>query len=104
MTRRRIKNSTKQGPLSKLLSNTKVLASVLSVSILGVLFVLIRMKGIEQDYKFNELASKMKHAQIENKELKAKKADSLSVNNLRKYASKFGLKDPDEKHIIIVPK
>tara|TARA_Y100000780_G_scaffold232593_1_gene268195 strand:+ start:50523 stop:50735 length:213 start_codon:yes stop_codon:yes gene_type:complete len=70
---------------------------------MGILFVLIRMKGIEQDYKFNEVAKTLKIKQIENKELKADRARMLSVKNLKGFAKRFNLKEPDEKHIIIIP-
>lgn len=61
------------------------------------------MKGIEQDYKFNELTKKIKVQKIENKELKAQRARMLSIKRLKAYSKKFNLKEPDEKHIIIIP-
>ena len=73
------------------------------VSILGIMFVLIRMKGVEQDYKYNELAKRLKVQKIQNKELKAKLARELSVKKLKAYAKKFKLNEPDEKRVIIIP-
>lgn len=61
------------------------------------------MKGVEQDYKYNELAKRVGIQQIQNKELKAKRARQLSVKKLRAYAKKFELNEPDEKRIIIIP-
>ena len=72
-------------------------------TIIGALYVLTRMKGIEQDYKYNDLAKRIDIQKIQNKELKAKKARELSVKNLKAYAKKFELQEPDEKHIIVVP-
>lgn len=88
---------------SRLFTNSKILSHVISFSTLGILFVLIRMKGVEQDYKFNDLTKKIQMATIEDKELRAEKANLLSINNLRRFAIKFNLKEPDEKHIVIVP-
>jgi len=73
------------------------------VSVLGIMFVLIRMKGVEQDYKFNELAKRINVQKVKNKELKANRARELSVKKLRAYAKRFDLNEPDEKHIIIIP-
>lgn len=72
-------------------------------TIIGALYVLTRMKGIEQDYKYNDIAKRIDIQKIQNKELKAKKARELSVKNLKAYAKKFKLQEPDEKHIIVVP-
>lgn len=107
MARRRAKKSRSNGILKKffdkyiLTSQTMPLIFVLST--IGILFVLIRMKGIEQDYKFNELTKQVKIEKIENKELKAQRARMLSVKKLEAYSKKFKLKQPDEKHIIIIP-
>lgn len=71
---------------------------------IGIMFVLIRMKGVEQDYKYNEVAKRINIQKIQNKELKAKRARELSVKKLKSYATKFSLEEPDEKHIIVIPK
>ncbi len=88
---------------SKYIFTSQTLPFIFVFSVMGILFVLIRMKGIEQDYKFNEVAKTLKIKQIENKELKADKARLLSVKNLKGFAKRFNLKEPDEKHIIIIP-
>ena len=72
-------------------------------SVIGIMFVLIRMKGVEQDYAFNELEKKVKVQQSQNKELKAKRARQLSMKKLKALADKFDLSEPDEKRIIIIP-
>lgn len=82
---------------------SQTLPLIFVVSILGIMFVLIRMKGIEQDYKYNEIAKRINVQVIQNKELKAKKARELSVKQLKAYANKFELNEPDEKRIIIIP-
>ncbi|MEX0798178.1 MAG: hypothetical protein WEB87_02450 [Bacteriovoracaceae bacterium] len=88
---------------SKYVFTSQTLPFVFIFSVLGILFVLIRMKGIEQDYKFNEVSKALKVKEIENKELKADKAKMLSVKHLKGFAKKFDLKEPDENHIIIIP-
>jgi hypothetical protein len=83
--------------------NTQTLPLVFVVSVLGILFVLFRMKGIEQDYEYNEIAKRIKIQKIQNKELKAKRARELSVKKLKGYAAKFSLEEPSEKKVIIIP-
>ena len=61
------------------------------------------MKGIEQDYKYNEIAKRINIQKIQNKELKAKRARELSVKKLKSYAVKFNLEEPSEKKVIIIP-
>ena len=76
---------------------------IFAITIIGILFVLVRMKGIEQDYKLNEIQKVVDIHLIKNKELKALKARELSVKKLRAYAKKFNLTEPDDKRIIIIP-
>ena len=76
---------------------------VFAFSVIGIMFVLIRMKGVEQDYTFNELEKRVKIQQLQNKELKAKRASHLSMKKLKALADKFELNEPDEKRIIIIP-
>lgn len=89
--------------ISEKFFNTQTLPLVFVVSVLGILFVLFRMKGIEQDYKYNEIAKRIKVQQIQNKELKAKRARELSVKKLKGYAVKYELEEPSEKKVIIIP-
>ena len=51
----------------------------------------------------NEIAKLFKTRLQENKELKADKARLLSIKQLELFARRFDLKEPDEKHIIIIP-
>ena len=76
---------------------------VLSLSIIGLLLVLFRMKSVEQDYQLNEIAKKKKMLIFKNKELKAGKAAQLSVKNLHRMADKYGLKRPGREQIIVIP-
>lgn len=61
------------------------------------------MKGIEQDYKLNEIQKIVDIHKIKNKELKAIKARELSIKKLKAYAKKYNLQEPDDKRIIIIP-
>jgi hypothetical protein len=87
----------------KNLAGSNYLPYVLCFTAIGIFFVLIRMKGIEQHYKYSEISKKIENANFDNKELKAKKARSLSVKNLRKIARRNNLKQPSQKQIIVVP-
>lgn len=75
---------------------------VLCFTVIGVLFVLFRMKSVEMDYKLSETQNKIEDANSENKDLKATRAQLLSVNNLRIFAKKYNLSRPDQEQIIIV--
>ena len=70
---------------------------------LSILFVFIRMKGVEQDYAFNELNKELKRSKILNKELKVEKANVLNVKRLRQLAKNFKFDYPTEKQIIVIP-
>lgn len=85
------------------LVNSQTLPLIFVVSVIGIMFVLIRMKGIEQDYQFNDIEKRVSIQQVQNKELKAKRARQLSMKKLKAYAKKFDLSEPDEKRIIIIP-
>ncbi|RLA64218.1 MAG: hypothetical protein DRQ88_05275 [Epsilonproteobacteria bacterium] len=76
---------------------------LLMFSILGVLFVLFRMKSVELDYKITEINKAISKVRLEQKELNAKKAGLLSVNNLRKLAKRYKLKQPAQSQIIVIP-
>tara|TARA_Y100000768_G_C23990599_1_gene692336 strand:+ start:2491 stop:2835 length:345 start_codon:yes stop_codon:yes gene_type:complete len=89
--------------LKNFATHSKSLPFIVIFSILGILFVVIRMKGIEQDYKLNEIQKLVRIHKIKNKELKAIKAKELSVKKLKAYAQKFDLSEPDEKRIIVIP-
>lgn len=107
MARRRAKKSRSNGLLknffNKYILTSQTMPLIFVLSTIGILFVLIRMKGIEQDYKFNELTKQIKIQRIENKEIKAQRARMLSINKLKAYSKQFKLEEPDEKHIIIIP-
>lgn len=89
--------------LSKHILTSQTFPLILVLSVIGILFVLIRMKGVEQDYKYTDISKKLRIEKIENKELKAKRAKLLSVKRLEGFAKKYNLKQPNDKHIIVIP-
>lgn len=76
---------------------------LLMFSVISVLFVLFRMKSVELDYKITEVNKQISKARLGQKELGAKKAGLLSVNNLRKLAKRYKLKQPAQAQIIVIP-
>ena len=76
---------------------------LLMFSVLGVLFVLFRMKSVELDYKITGVNKQISRHRIEQKELAAKKAGLLSVNNLRKLAKRYKLNQTAQNQIIVIP-
>lgn len=82
-----------------------VLRTVLILSIFGVLgffHIYFRMQCVEKDYALNEIREKTKKVSLINKELKAKKAELLSVKNLRSYARRYKLEVPNREQIIVI--
>lgn len=74
----------------------------LGFTLMGVLFVLFRMKSIEIDYKISGINKDIEKVSIENKELSAIKAKMLSVRNLKSMAKKYKLNQPRQKQIIVI--
>lgn len=91
------------GKLSKFFFSSSYFPFILSISVIGLLFIMFRMKSIEQDYKFNTLNKKIEQSNNDNKDLRAKKAKLLSAKNLRTLAEKHGLTEPGQEQIIVIP-
>lgn len=107
--RRRTLNSkkSKKNPMMSYIQehlfNTQTMPLIFVFSILGILFVLIRMKGIEQDYKYSDISKRVNIQHLKNKELKADRARRLSVKTLKGFAKKYDLREPNEKKVILIP-
>ena len=82
---------------------SSIVPFVLVIFILSYLLIFFRMKGIEQDYTFNNVSKKLEKQLSIKKEMQAVKAHLLSASNLRKWSTKYGLKTPSEDQIIMVP-
>lgn len=89
--------------LIEFLFNAKALPFTLTFTILAVLFVAFRMKGIEQAYLVNNIEKDIEKAEIRNKELKAQRAREMSVPRLREFAVRYDLKEPGPEQIILIP-
>lgn len=89
--------------MKRLLFSSEGLPIVLTITVLAVLFVLVRMKSVEQAYTKNDLSKQIKKSKYINKELQARKAKLLSVKNLRKMARKNHLKEPSQAQVIVIP-
>jgi hypothetical protein len=68
-----------------------------------ILFISIRMKGIEQDYLMLELNKTLRKESIYNKELKAVRANSLSVKKLIEISKENKLKEPSDNQVVVIP-
>ncbi len=89
--------------LQKIVFSSQGLPIFLTAAILGFLLVLFRMKSVEQDYQLNDINKNTKKISYENKDLKAKRANKLSVRNLRKMANKYQLNRPKQNQVIVIP-
>lgn len=76
---------------------------VLCILTVAILFVLFRMKGIEMNYQLSNIEKDIDKIRIEGKELKARRARMLSINNLRKMAKNHELTQPKQTQIIVIP-
>lgn len=100
----RKKNTLKfNNRLLQFLFNAKALPFTLTFTTLAVMFVVFRMKGIEQAYQMNHLNNDIDKVLMINKELKAKRAKAMSVQRLREFAAKYDLKEPGPEQIILIP-
>jgi hypothetical protein len=81
----------------------KMMPYLMAFSILGIMFVLVRMKGVEQSYRYNAIKAQFDETNIENKQVKAKKAKLLNIKNMRQIAQKYELKEPTNKQVIVIP-
>lgn len=84
-------------------SSPKLIFYVVTFTLLGAVFVLVRMKGVEQAYALNQIEQKIHQVGLENKELKARRANLLSIRNLKDLSRKFQLSEPDQAQIIVIP-
>lgn len=96
------KNSFKN-KFKEVFFSSQVFPIFLTFTVLGVLFVLFRMKGIEVQYKVGTVNKDIERVSVENKDLKARKARLLSIKRLRKMAQTHNLIEPKQKQIIVVP-
>ncbi|MCF8058138.1 MAG: hypothetical protein K9K67_02510 [Bacteriovoracaceae bacterium] len=102
-TARRSKGINPIQTIKNVIFSNQVFPFVLTFFVLALLFVLFRMKGVELDYKITSVNKDIEKVLLDNKELKARKARLLSVKRLRKMASKYELKQPKQKQIIVLP-
>ena len=103
-TARRVRKVAPLTAIKNTIFSNQVFPFVLTFFVLGLLFVLFRMKGVELDYKITSVNKDIQRVTLDNKELKAKKARLLSVKRLRRMANKFDLKQPKQRQIIVLPK
>lgn len=95
------KNISKQ--ISKVIFSGQGFPIVLTITVLGILLVLFRMKSVEINYKIDEYENQITKAGQDNKDLRAEKARLLSVKSLREIAMRHNLKEPGPSQIIVVP-
>lgn len=98
-----VKNKPFVTKAKKIVFSSQGFPLLLSFAILGILFVLFRMKGVELDYKVTNVNKDIERAVLESKELKARKAKLLSSKKLRGMARKYGLSQPKQEQIIVIP-
>lgn len=90
--------------IKNIIFSTQGFPIFLILTVLAIFFVVFRMKNVDQDYTLNTLKKKIHKEQLEEKDLNAKKARLLSVENLREIAKNHSLAEPKEEQIIVIPK
>ncbi len=93
----------KSGSVKAFLLSTQGLPLVLSLTTLAILFVLFRMKNIEQGYQHEALKKSLSKEKLTHKALEAKKTRLASSKNLKKLAKKHQLKEAGQKQIVVIP-
>lgn len=83
--------------------NSKTLPLMMAIAIIAASYVLIRMQSLEQDYKIEERRKVLGKMSLENKELKAKKAELISIQRLQRISKEHNLEEPKSKQIIVIP-
>lgn len=86
-----------------LVTSSQGLPVVLALTTLAILFVLFRMKAVEQNYTLISLNKEIENHEQVGKELKARKARMLSVKNLKDIANRHNLREPTSEQLIIIP-
>ena len=89
--------------IKKIVFSSQGFPILLTLVVLGMLFVLFRMKEVELDYEMIAVNKNISRIQLENKELQARKAKLLSIKRLRQLAKKYDLKSPKQEQIIVIP-
>jgi cell division protein FtsL len=101
------RRGSKENPLithlKSILFSTKGFPLVLTFTMLAIFFVVFRMRSIELEYQLSEVNRDIDRVTLENKELKAQKARYLSVNRLHELAKRYGMKQPGQSQVIIIP-
>lgn len=87
----------------RLFFSSRTLPLFLSLATLAILFVVFRMKSVEMNYKIGDLNRLVDEVSLENKELKAQRAQLLSIRNLKELAERHKFSRPDESRIILIP-
>jgi len=93
----KIKNKTKN-------STRKIFFFTLALFfIFAPILVAVRMATLQIRYKKASLNQEFSTLLAKNKELKLKKANALSIKNLRFFAQKHKMHQPKADHIIVIP-
>lgn len=88
--------------LKEVFFSTQGLPIFLTIAVIAILFVIFRMKGVEIDYKLAEINREIDQVSLVNKELKAQRAQLLSVGRLREMAEIHNFNRPSEDQIIVI--
>lgn len=100
---RKLSSKSTFNPIKKIVLSAQGMPIVLSLTLICILLVLFRMKGVEANYQISELNREIEKYVVEGKELRAKKARLLSSRNLHFMAKKYSLGQPKQSQIIVVP-
>jgi cell division protein FtsL len=88
--------------MKKIMTRKEFSILVSFIVIFSLALVFFRMKGIEQDYQFSSLNSKIENELLENKDLRARRAKLLSVENLNSLSKKYSLSSPSDDQVIVI--
>ncbi len=90
-------------PLKLLFFHSEFSPLVFSFLLLGLSYVVIRMKNVEQDYALHDLQKKVRLVTKDLTALETQHAELLSVQNLRRWSKENQLIIPGPERMIIIP-
>ena len=101
--RSRKKNSIIWSGIKNIIFSSQGFPIFLIVSVVAILFVMYRMKAVELDYEISNTNKNIEKSNLENKDLKARRARLLSTKDIKEMAREHDLRQPGQEQVIVIP-
>lgn len=104
MGKKKIKPATKTRDWKKSLFTSRFIPLIACFLLLGLAYVIVRMKNVEQDYALHQLRLETSRLEKKLRTLKTEQAKLLSVQNLRQWSKENNLVVPGPERMLVIPK